>query len=980
MKLRWWLFWGTSFLILLQGGFVLASSWQFSSTAVSMWEQANMMLRKVTGGVTHGTIIKQEYVLERKIQALQERVPRSLPSPTRPFFNQFYELREKFNRGAHGELWRTTSLRHKMEDFVAKRIFIEKSEALRLSGLREIYFGKRLKNRENIARYIEHFTLPRSTSKISKSESHLEDLWIIFRDEGLSLRSYLYETRHMITTPSPFWRRMRLQHDGEKVLREIIKQLLTAIQGCHSMNIAHRDIKPGNLIINSKEFPPKLRLADFGSAVVELEMSPGYSTGFLYDETGPSQEDETGEYMPPEVKLSNTLPYARYGTRNAIAGAKQYDMWSIGVVWLEILLANKAPFEISDKAKKIIEHRLSRQGIHDRKDVERAFFLQGLAEWGIFNPTHMKVVPISSTLTQSGRASSAIVSTVSRKRIDRETRSLWGAKRQNALVNSQQLAMGSSVIAEETSNALTMIVNAIEESPLAPLTIREKDNREDLKTCSDRETNIPNEGAAHQEPVDENPAFTTFRNKLKEKDPLNRGMKDFLDASNAWGVKLLWRLLQMRPDDRVSAPEALRHVYFRDEDSLYKCHATGKVYEFPRKLSKYCPNNSRGGESNPGQSSPQPLPHAYKCPTCGRIFDSWASCNTHMHGRRHHISKAVATTSGGDKLQRQRSPRRSLFCQYDSSRLPSCEVQPGFGLRHHHLWHNGEIGTFDACGLQGRRKYMEDYFSIDSGTFASKAEKYEVIDMYGVFDGHLGKFVAKFLVSSFFVALKRSIGMTCYGEQDVLTVECVEKSLRRTFSFVDQLILDSLWEDNKSGSTGTVFLRVKGDNEDSLVVGSVGDSRAVLCCDSGGNPVQMSSDHKPNVPEEQSRIEANGGFVEKRGVWRVQGQLAISRSFGDKELKVKQYSISVPSIFNRTYKRSSDSEGYKFLILGTDGLWDVVSNADAVGIVWNSLRVFGPEGQNNRHEFCHNSSKSLAQEAYVRDSRDNIGVMVIALW
>ena len=947
----------------------------FPLVASIMWEQTNYIIDKIIGGMTRGSVLKENYVLEKKIQSLNnptlERAQRLLPSPESPLFSQFYELREKFNMGAHGELWRIKSFQHKGSNFVAKRLFVEKSNNIRLSGLREIFFGKRLKNLDNVARYEEHFTLPRFQEGFSKVQSKLEDLWIIFRDEGLSLQSYLYETRHMITTPSPFWRRLRLQHDGQEVLREIVKQLLTAVKGCHSLNVAHRDIKPGNLIINSNEFPPKLRLADFGSAVVEMEATTEDSTGFLYDEAGPSQNDETTEYMPPEVKLSDTLPYARRGTRNAIAGAKQYDMWSIGVVWLEILLASKNPFEINDKEKTIIKHRLSRQGITNKIDIERAFFMKGLAEWGIFNPTHMKVVPISSGLSQDGRATSAIVSTANHVtpsyRMERRTS---GETSQNSLINSQQLAIGSSVIAEETSNAMTTIVDAINHQDSGIPVIHSKPHDE---TCT-----YANAPFGEKEPSDQNPAFAAFKEKLKQKDPLGRGLKRL--SENPWGVKLLWRLLQMRPDDRLSAADALSHVYFRDKNNMYKCHSTGKVYEFARKLLKYCPNNPRADESESQASSNYPMPQSFKCPTCGRHFSSWASCNAHMLGRRHHISKEVARVSEYSESVYLKQPRRSLFCQYNSVQLPPCEVQPGFGLRHHHLWHNGDIGTFDSCGVQGRRMYMEDFFSVDSGTFISAQGVQNDVDMYGVFDGHLGKFVAKFLVSSFLRELKRKIGETCHVQTDALSVNCIKRSLNDTFAYVDRLILDTLWEDNKSGSTGTVLLRVKDKQKDSLIVGSVGDSRAVLCCERDGTPIQMSIDHKPNIPREKERIEKSGGFIEKRGVWRVQGHLAISRSFGDKELKLRHFLISVPSIQNRSCSRTSHDRDCMFMILATDGLWDVVNNMDAVGIVWNSLKLFGPSGMNNRHEFCHNSSKALAQEAYVRDSRDNIGVMVIALW
>ena len=64
----------------------------------------------------------------------------------------------------------------------------------------------------------------------------------------------------------------------------------------------------------------------------------------------------------------------------------------------------------------------------------------------------------------------------------------------------------------------------------------------------------------------------------------------------------------------------------------------------------------------------------------------------------------------------------------------------------------------------------------------------------------------------------------------------------------------------------------------------------------GRSAVALSEDHKPNNKDEQARIEALGGVVEwfgwtdpdgrpieGMGSYRVNGNLAISRSVGDKD-------------------------------------------------------------------------------------------------
>jgi hypothetical protein len=52
--------------------------------------------------------------------------------------------------------------------------------------------------------------------------------------------------------------------------------------------------------------------------------------------------------------------------------------------------------------------------------------------------------------------------------------------------------------------------------------------------------------------------------------------------------------------------------------------------------------------------------------------------------------------------------------------------------------------------------------------------------------------------------------------------------------------------------------------------------------------VQMTDDHKPTLPKEKERIEAAGGWVHKN---RVNGLLAVSRSFGDINYKQVEESL-----------------------------------------------------------------------------------------
>ncbi|CAL9181888.1 unnamed protein product [Musa hybrid cultivar] len=73
----------------------------------------------------------------------------------------------------------------------------------------------------------------------------------------------------------------------------------------------------------------------------------------------------------------------------------------------------------------------------------------------------------------------------------------------------------------------------------------------------------------------------------------------------------------------------------------------------------------------------------------------------------------------------------------------------------------------------------------------------------------------------------------------------------------------------------------------------------------------------------EQRIEDAGGFVMWAGTWRVGGVLAVSRAFGDRHLK--QFVVADPEIHEEAVDGSLE-----FLILASDGLWDVVTNEEAV--------------------------------------------------
>ncbi|MED6197213.1 putative protein phosphatase 2C 33 [Stylosanthes scabra] len=139
-----------------------------------------------------------------------------------------------------------------------------------------------------------------------------------------------------------------------------------------------------------------------------------------------------------------------------------------------------------------------------------------------------------------------------------------------------------------------------------------------------------------------------------------------------------------------------------------------------------------------------------------------------------------------------------------------------------------------------------------------------------------------------------------------------------------------------SGTTAVTFLKQGHD----LIVGNVGDSRAVLGTRENDNSlvaVQLTVDLKPNLPAEAERIRRCKGRVfalhdepEVARVWLPNNDspgLAMARAFGDFCLKDFGL-ISVPEV---SYRRLTEKD--EFIVLATDGIWDVLSNKEVVDIV-----------------------------------------------
>ncbi|XP_034693398.1 probable protein phosphatase 2C 65 isoform X2 [Vitis riparia] len=162
-------------------------------------------------------------------------------------------------------------------------------------------------------------------------------------------------------------------------------------------------------------------------------------------------------------------------------------------------------------------------------------------------------------------------------------------------------------------------------------------------------------------------------------------------------------------------------------------------------------------------------------------------------------------------------------------------------------------------------------------------------------------------------------------------------SLIKSFEEMDEeLGSNSTFDSFCSGTTAVTVIK----QEDHLIIANLGDSRAVLCTRGNRNqlvPVQLTVDLKPNLPNEAERIKNCKGRVfalpDESGVYRLwmpdqnSPGLAMTRAFGD--FCLKDYGlISIPDV---SYRKLTDKD--EFVVLASDGVWDVLSNSEVIRIV-----------------------------------------------
>ncbi|AYU82587.1 protein phosphatase 2C-like protein [Leishmania donovani] len=307
------------------------------------------------------------------------------------------------------------------------------------------------------------------------------------------------------------------------------------------------------------------------------------------------------------------------------------------------------------------------------------------------------------------------------------------------------------------------------------------------------------------------------------------------------------------------------------------------------------------------------------------------------HGKGHQANHVVVPSNMSSAApSRQNSTTLHPLCRHSSLRKTAFVVV-----------------DYGATAEQGTRKTMEDQHTMLS----------EGIPFFGVYDGHGGTQCAEYL--------RDQLHGLILGHPEVKTNP--EKAIVDGIVEADRAFLArSEAETNESGSVCAVALII----DDKLVVGNVGDAEVVLS--HNAKPVVLTVRHNiASNPSEEERIRSVGGKVCHNRVGHPNYNpavvsLAVTRAIGDAGFKLAKYTDGKPSgviaVPETSVTRLTDED--EFLVIGCDGLWDVMSYAEVVDFCSQRLQEGVP---------AQCIAEELAQAALTKGSTDNVTAMLVHL-
>ncbi|CAK8542578.1 unnamed protein product [Lathyrus sativus] len=262
-------------------------------------------------------------------------------------------------------------------------------------------------------------------------------------------------------------------------------------------------------------------------------------------------------------------------------------------------------------------------------------------------------------------------------------------------------------------------------------------------------------------------------------------------------------------------------------------------------------------------------------------------------------------------------------------------------------------GEFSMAVVQANN-LLEDQSYIESGSLSS-GDSGPYGTFVGVYDGHGGPETSRFINDHLVRHLKRFT-----AEQQSMSADVIRKAIQATEDGFMSLVTKQWSMKPQIASVGSCCL-VGVICNGTLYIANLGDSRAVLgrAVKATGEvlAVQLSTEHNAAIESIRHELQSmhpddSNIVVLRHNVWRVKGLIQISRSIGDVYLKKAEFNreplyakFRLREPFKTPILSSEPSISVhqlqpqdQFIIFASDGLWEHLSNQEAVDIVQNNPR------------------------------------------
>ncbi|KAK7343246.1 hypothetical protein VNO77_11845 [Canavalia gladiata] len=262
-------------------------------------------------------------------------------------------------------------------------------------------------------------------------------------------------------------------------------------------------------------------------------------------------------------------------------------------------------------------------------------------------------------------------------------------------------------------------------------------------------------------------------------------------------------------------------------------------------------------------------------------------------------------------------------------------------------------GEFSMSVVQANN-LLEDQSQLESGPLSLVAGSLQGT-FVGVYDGHGGPEASRFVNEHLFKNIKKLT-----SDNQGMSADVINKAFLATEEeFLS--VVEKQWVHKPQiasvGSCCLIGIVCNGE----LYIANAGDSRAVLgTLDEATKEikaVQLSSEHNASLESVRQELRSLHPddpqiVVMKHKVWRVKGLIQVSRSIGDAYLKKAEFNkapllpkFRISGPFEKPILKAEPAilvqklyPEDQFLIFASDGLWEHLSNQEAVDIVQNYPR------------------------------------------